>query len=285
MAGVLKSLFLIAKLKPRVVFAKGGYVSLPVGIAAWLSRVPLVIHESDFSPGLANRILARCANRVCLSFSASRSFFRGSTAAKAICVGPLLRTGILSGNPAAAWRFLAWKPQGKPILLVMGGSSGAADLNRIIHAILHDLCRFFRVVHLTGEGKNGEKTSNASYRSFSYLNSELSDIYSITDFVCSRAGAGAVAEIGALNLPAILVPLPCAASRGDQWENARAVAAAGGAVLFDQERESPADLLAKLTSLAQNPATVASLRKGLKKYVASHGSGLDSLVAIISAYL
>lgn len=284
-AGIVKSLFLIAKLKPRVVFAKGGYVSLPVGVAAWIGRVPLVIHESDFSPGLANRILARCADRVCLSFPESRRFFNGSTASKTVCVGPLLRTGILNGNAENGWRFLDWSPQGKPLLLVMGGSSGAADLNRIVQEILPDLQRFFRVVHLTGEGKQGENKDDSHYRSFPYLNAELADIYAITDFVCSRAGAGAVAEICALNLPAVFVPLPRAASRGDQWENAHLLKAAGGALVFDQDEESPADLLRKLTALVQEPHLAAALRRGMKKYVRRHGSGIDAVVEIISGYL
>ncbi|MDX2824898.1 UDP-N-acetylglucosamine--N-acetylmuramyl-(pentapeptide) pyrophosphoryl-undecaprenol N-acetylglucosamine transferase [Streptomyces ipomoeae] len=209
--------------RPDVVFSKGGYVTVPVGIAAWLCRVPVVIHESDHSLGLANRILARMAARVCLSEPA-RSKPPRWLARKTVVTGLPLRHDLGEGNPDRLRSQLGIKP-GAEVLLIFCGSSGSARINDAVRSQLDNLCGRFAVIHVCGKGNlDPSLDGTAGYWQFEYLHQEMTDALWLADLVIGRAGATTLAELEALGKRAVLIPLPASVSRGDQLVNAEAYA-------------------------------------------------------------
>ncbi|MDQ0595753.1 UDP-N-acetylglucosamine--N-acetylmuramyl-(pentapeptide) pyrophosphoryl-undecaprenol N-acetylglucosamine transferase [Streptomyces canus] len=209
--------------RPDVVFSKGGYVTVPVGIAAWLCRIPVVIHESDHSLGLANRILARTAARVCLSEPA-RSQTPRWLARKTVVTGLPLRGDLAQGNPDRLRRQLGIKP-GAEVLLIFCGSSGSARVNDAVRSQLDQLRSRFAVIHVCGKGNlDPSLGGTAGYWQFEYLHADMTDALWLADLVIGRAGATTLAELEALGKRAVLVPLPASVSRGDQLVNAEAYA-------------------------------------------------------------
>ncbi|WP_086796929.1 UDP-N-acetylglucosamine--N-acetylmuramyl-(pentapeptide) pyrophosphoryl-undecaprenol N-acetylglucosamine transferase [Streptomyces caniscabiei] len=212
----------IRRERPDVVFSKGGYVTVPVGVAARLRRVPLVIHESDHSLGLANTILARMASRVCLSVppsSAPRWLHR-----KTVVTGLPLRHDLADGNPERLRQQLGLKPH-MPVLLIFCGSQGSTRINDALRRQLDQLCARFSVVHVCGTGNLDPALARVeNYRQLEYLHEEMTDALWLADLVIGRAGATTLAEIEALAKPAVLIPLPAFVSRGDQLDNAHAYA-------------------------------------------------------------
>ncbi|UIX34287.1 UDP-N-acetylglucosamine--N-acetylmuramyl-(pentapeptide) pyrophosphoryl-undecaprenol N-acetylglucosamine transferase [Streptomyces sp. GQFP] len=209
--------------RPDVVFSKGGYVTVPVGIAAWLRRVPVVIHESDHSLGLANRILARMATRVCLSEPAGQTTPRW-LARKTVVTGLPLRHDLAEGNPDRL-RSRLGIAAGAEVLLVFGGSSGSDRINDAVRSQLDKLRSRFAVIHLCGQGKRDPSLDNASgYWQFEYLHEEMPDALWLADLVIGRAGATTLAELETLGTRAVLIPLPASVSRGDQLVNVEAYA-------------------------------------------------------------
>lgn len=251
--GFFEALKILRKLKPDLVFAKGGYVSVPVVFAAWILRIPVWLHESDVSPGLANRICSRFVKRIFLSFEESEKYFEGLAAARLV-IGNPIRREILNGSPAKGYKLTGFSPR-KPVLLIVGGSTGAQSLNKLVFKILPKLLRKVQVIHITG--KNISTTYNlqptTSYKSFPFLHAELAHIYAITDLAVSRAGSGGIFELLALHKPMILIPLPRAASRGDQIENARVFAKHGWAQMLEQDGLTPEKLLRAIIHFLENP--------------------------------
>ncbi|MEU0030786.1 UDP-N-acetylglucosamine--N-acetylmuramyl-(pentapeptide) pyrophosphoryl-undecaprenol N-acetylglucosamine transferase [Streptomyces sp. NPDC006335] len=212
----------IRRERPDVVFSKGGYVTVPVGVAARLCRVPLVIHESDHSLGLANTILARMATRVCLSVPPSSAPRRLNR--KTVVTGLPLRHDLADGNPERLRRHLGLKPH-MPVLLIFCGSQGSTRINDALRRQLHQLCPRFSVVHVCGTGNLDPALADVeNYRQLEYLHEEMTDALWLADLVIGRAGATTLAEIEALAKPAVLIPLPASVSRGDQLDNAHAYA-------------------------------------------------------------
>jgi len=209
--------------RPDAVFAKGGYVTVPVGIAAWLCRVPVIIHESDHSLGLANRILARMATRVCLSEPA-RSKPPRWLARKTVVTGLPLRHDLGEGNPDRLRSQLGIKPDAE-VLLIFCGSSGSARINDAVRSQLDNLCRRYAVVHVCGKG-NLEPSLDGTpgYWQYEYLHQEMTDALWLANLIIGRAGATTLAELEALGKRAVLIPLPASVSRGDQLVNAEAYA-------------------------------------------------------------
>ncbi|MEU1449338.1 UDP-N-acetylglucosamine--N-acetylmuramyl-(pentapeptide) pyrophosphoryl-undecaprenol N-acetylglucosamine transferase [Streptomyces mirabilis] len=208
--------------RPDVVFSKGGYVTVPVGIAAWLCRVPLVIHESDHSLGLANTILARLATRVCLTVPASAATPRWLSR-KTVVTGLPLRHDLADGNPERLRRRWGLKPV--PVLLIFCGSQGSTRINNAVRSQLNEFCARFSVVHVCGKGNLDPSLDGIeNYRQREYLHAEMTDALWLADLVIGRAGATTLAEIEALGTPAVLIPLPGSVSRGDQVDNAHAYA-------------------------------------------------------------
>lgn len=231
--GIFQALLLVFRIKPDVVFSKGGYVAFPVVVAAWLLRKPVVSHESDLTAGLANRLALPFTHTLCVNFPASQIRAR-----RVVITGTPIRESLLNGD-ADRGRALLRIDHHLPVLLVVGGSLGAEYMNTIIREALTDLCTGFRVIHVCGTGKLSTQHEHVeSYFQFEYIDEQWGDILALADLVISRAGANSLYELLALRKPNLLVPLPLTASRGDQLENAEMAKNEGWSeVLFEEDLE------------------------------------------------
>jgi UDP-N-acetylglucosamine--N-acetylmuramyl-(pentapeptide) pyrophosphoryl-undecaprenol N-acetylglucosamine transferase len=256
--GLAAAFFILGRVKPALVFSKGGYVSVPVAAAACLRGIPVLTHESDLVPGLATRINARFADRILLSFADSRSAFRPREQAKTLHTGNPIRGDLLQGNPAEG-RKLVGCPPGRFLLLVLGGSLGSAFLNRLVLAALPQLTEDCFVVHQMGEA-NYRALKKANYFGAPFFTRELPHLLAAADLVVCRAGANTVWELAALGKPSLLIPLPRSASRGDQIENARYFARAGAAVMLEEHEADPAGLIEILLHLRQNESKLYGMQ-------------------------
>lgn len=231
---------LIKKLKPDVIFSKGGFVSVPVVTASKRRRVPCIIHESDITPGLANKISIPFADKVCVNFPETLNHIPEG---KAVLTGTPIRKELYSGNKIQGLDFCGFSLN-KPVILVMGGSSGAQAINVQIRATLPELLEKFQVIHLCGNGNIDNEYKNLpGYVQFEYINEELSNLFAAADIVVSRAGANAICELLALRKPTVLIPLPLGASRGDQILNAQSFERQGFSFLLKEEDLNSSSLL------------------------------------------
>lgn len=238
----------LRELQPSVVFCKGGFVSVPVAYAAHSLRIPIILHESDYSPGLANRLCAPKADKICLSFDANTDQYGG----RAVVTGSPVRRELLRGDRQKGLAFCGLGGLA-PVLLIMGGSQGAASLNAAVDACLDSILKDFSVIHLRGKGNLNETLQcKKNYAQFEYVSREMPDLFAAADIALSRAGANALFEFLALKKPSLLVPLPLSASRGDQLLNARFFEQNGYAVMLEQERAADGVLVAALQHLYQN---------------------------------
>lgn len=208
----------LGRLKPDVVFSKGGFVAVPVVIAAWLRRIPVLIHESDAIPGLTTKISARFAWEIFTAYENAKHEL-GHFAKKTEVLGNPIRDSIFKGSKTAAKKLTKFSGK-RPVLLVMGGSTGAKQINDLIAHNLDELTKTYDIIHLTGEGK-GRKKKSKHYFAMPYANKEIPDLYALSDLALSRAGANSLAEFEALQLPTLLYPLGMHSSRGDQLANAQ----------------------------------------------------------------
>lgn len=251
-AGAFQAFFLLGRLKPDLVFSKGGFVAVPVVYAAALRRVPVILHESDITPGLANRLCLPFCRKVCVSFPETLDHFKGAARRKATFTGSPIRTALLAGDRARGLALLGFSPE-KPVLLVMGGSLGAKALNEALRAALDRLLGTFQVVHLCGKGwKDTRLEDRSGYRQLEFATAELPDIFAAADLAVSRAGANSLFELIALRKPMLLVPLPGKASRGDQILNAESLQKRGLARVLLQEDMTPETLAAGVEALARD---------------------------------
>lgn len=255
--GISQAKKLIAELKPDVVFSKGGFVSVPVVMAA-KGKCPVVCHESDYTPGLANKIAARYADTVCVTFEDTIGLSKPGIAKKMVHTGTPIRPELYKGDRRKGLAETGFSGK-KPVLMVMGGSLGAAAVNEGVRAALPELSKRFDVVHLCGRGKVDESAACEGYRQFEYVGPELPDMMAATDVVISRAGANAVFEFIALGIPALLVPLPLEASRGDQILNADYVTKKGYAQKLDQADITPERLVREVDELYGRRESMAKL--------------------------
>ncbi len=240
--GILQALWLIVKLKPRVVFSKGGFVALPVVIAAWVLRVPVIIHEADLTIGLANRLSFPFASKICVTFPETACAIKGS---KVIVSGLPIRQSFFQGDPERGRKLCGFNHD-KKIMVIFGGSLGADKINRVVREILPVILERFQVAHVCGKGMVDYEINLNGYQQFEYLGEEFSHLLAAADLVITRAGANAIYELMVLGKPSILLPLGRGASRGDQIINAKYCLAKGfSQVIF--EYELTADfLLAKI---------------------------------------
>ena len=216
--GLFQSFFLLLRLKPAVLFSKGGFVSVPPVLAAWMLRIPVVTHESDIIPGLATRIICRFASAVCVSFERTVDHFSGR---QAVFTGNPVRDFIKRGSKRAGDELLH-NDDGLPVVFVVGGSSGAASVNAVVWRMKERCTLPFLLVHQCGEENvRGDLPKESRYRQYGFIGAEIGDIMAASDLVVSRAGGGALYELGLLKKPSILIPLPRSASRGEQIANAR----------------------------------------------------------------
>lgn len=240
---------LLKQLKPDVIFSKGGFVTVPVVIAAKRCKIPAIIHESDMTPGLANKLCIPSAARVCCNFPET---VKSLPENKAVLTGTPIRQELLTGDKEAARQFCGFH-SGKPVLMVIGGSLGAASVNENIRKILPDLLKEFQVIHLCGKGKVDESlTGTEGYVQYEYIKKELPDLFALADVVISRAGANAICEINALRKPNLLIPLSAKASRGDQILNARSFERQGYSMVLEEEEITEKTLLDSILQLYAN---------------------------------
>ena len=230
-AGAFQSAHLMGRLHPNVVFSKGGFVAVPVGFGAWVHRVPILCHESDLTPGLANRLCKPFATRMVTTFPECAR----ALGSKAEVVGTPLRPDLFSGVRERGLELTGFDGS-RPILLMMGGSSGAQSVNKALREALPGLTEVFDVVHLCGRGNLDESLEGRKgYRQIEFLDAELPDVLACADLVLSRAGSNALMEFQALDKPMLLVPYPKGASRGDQILNAQSMEKRGLCKVLLQE--------------------------------------------------
>ena len=243
---------LVRQLKPDVIFSKGGFVSVPVVMAGKRNKVPVIIHESDMTPGLANKLAFPSATKVCCNFVET---LKQLPEGKAVLTGSPIRQELLSGNKIAALDFCGFTA-GKPVILVIGGSLGSVAVNNAVRGALPELLKIFQVIHLCGKGKLDQSlVGTEGYVQFEYIKDELCDIFALADIVISRAGANAICELLALCKPNLLIPLSKNASRGDQILNARSFERQGFSMVLEEEETTKDSLLEAVHKLYDNRAT------------------------------
>ena len=237
---------IIKTLKPDVIFSKGGFVSVPVVVAGKQCHVPTIIHESDMTPGLANKLAIPSASKVCCNFPETLDHLPKE---KAVLTGSPIRQELLSGSRQAALEFCGLTSD-KPVILIVGGSLGSVIVNNAIREVLPELLKDFQVIHLCGKGKVDESLKDLKgYVQFEYIKNELKDLFALSDIVISRAGANAICEIMALHKPNLLIPLSVKASRGDQILNARSFERQGFSVVLEEEEMNHDSLLFAIQKL------------------------------------
>ncbi len=273
--GAVQAFALLGRLKPDAVFSKGGFVAVPVVYAAFLRRIPVVLHESDLTPGLANRLCLRFCRRVCASFPETLEHLpRG----KAVLTGTPVREELLKGDREAGLNFLGFTSR-KTVLLIMGGSQGAATLNRCVRDILPSLETRYQIIHLCGPGRVDPTLENLKgYRQFEFVGKDLADILAAADQVVSRAGANSLFELLALRKPSLLIPLPRATSRGDQILNARSFERWGFAKVLLQEDLDEESLMKGLETLERDAET---LRRAMD--ASERTDAVENVLAVIAS--
>lgn len=231
-AGVFQALSIIRKLKPEFIFSKGGFVSVPVVLAGKLTKTPVVIHESDVTPGLANKLALPFSNHIFTVFEKTLNYV---AAEKATCSGAVIRPELLTGVKEKGLELVGFDGS-KPVVIIMGGSQGSAHLNTALREDLGELLTHFDIIHLVGKGNVDSSLKNlATYKQFDYVTDELPDLLAASDLAVSRAGSNAIFELLALKKPMLLIPLSAAQSRGDQLLNAAHFESLGVAKVLHEE--------------------------------------------------
>jgi len=264
---------LVKILNPDVIFSKGGFVSVPVVLAGKSRHVPTIIHESDMTPGLANKLSIPSATKVCCNFPETLAHLPEG---KAILTGSPIRQELLSGDKYKAKEFLKFTSD-KPVIMVVGGSLGSVAVNEAVRGVLPELLETFQVIHLCGKGKIDESLKNLDgYAQFEYVKEELKDLFALTDIVISRAGANAICELLALHKPNLLIPLSVNASRGDQILNARSFERQGYSIVLEEEALTKEDLLNSIMTLYKNRNTYIDAMKNSPQQ-----NSIDTIIDLI----
>ena len=270
--GYFQARRLMRRIKPDIIFSKGGFVSVPVVLAAGHKHIPVIIHESDMTPGLANKICMRTAKKICCNFPETVKLL---PADKAVLTGTPIRRELLNGSRDAGFAFTGLSDD-KPILLMMGGSTGSRAVNAGLRSALPQLLKEFHVIHLCGKGNLDSTLAQPGYIQYEYISDELKDLFAISDIVLSRAGANAICELLALKKPNILVPLPAAVSRGDQILNANSFKKQGFSYVLEEEKLNADTLMAAVHEVYNN-------RDSYKKAMdtSNQSNGVDIVIKLI----
>ncbi|MDA3844985.1 MAG: undecaprenyldiphospho-muramoylpentapeptide beta-N-acetylglucosaminyltransferase [Vallitaleaceae bacterium] len=275
--GFFQAIHILGRFKPNIIFSKGGFVSVPVVYAAKLRRIPVIIHESDITPGLANKLCIPMATKVCTTFPDTVRYLPRD---KAVYTGSPIRESILSGSKEKGYAYRGLNNE-KPIVLIMGGSLGAVAINKSIRESLDSLLAKYQIIHICGAGHIDETLiGRTGYAQYEYIKAQLADIFSITDLMISRAGANALSEILALHIPHILIPLPAASSRGDQILNAESFKTQGFSYVLASEDVNSASILNAIELVQTNRETYISKMKA-----SGSKNGVDMIVGLIGAYI
>lgn len=247
-AGYFQSLRILRKEKPSLVFSKGGFVSVPVVAAARTLKIPVLAHESDLTPGLANRLALRFVDHLLVTFPDTVSKVKG----KGILVGSPIRDELFQGNRQVALELCGFNDE-KPVLLFMGGSIGSVKINETVWSVLDSLLANYQVIHLCGKNNmNSELKEIKGYKQFEYVGEEMKDLLTAADFIVARAGSNSIFEFLALKKPHLLIPLSAASSRGDQIENAASFQKEGYSLVLKEEDLTGDTLLINLKTLKEN---------------------------------
>lgn len=270
--GCFEARKLIRTIKPDVVFSKGGFVSVPVVLAAHREHIPVIIHESDMTPGLANKLAIKKATKVCHNFPETAKYL----GEKAVHTGSPIRAELFTGNKITALDMCGFTAN-KPVIMVTGGSLGAEKVNKLVRAALPELLKDFQVAHLCGKGKVDESLNGTEgYAQFEYISEEMKDFFAMADIIISRAGANSICEISALNKPNILIPLSANASRGDQILNANSYKKQGFSEVLDEDVATKDDLISTVHKVFDNKDTyIEAMSKS------SGTGGVEKIVGLI----
>ncbi len=272
MLGFLQSFVLLLKINPDVVFSKGGFVSCPVVWAAWLLRKPVVIHESDMTPGLANKLSLPFAKKICFSFRETEKHLAQS---KRVLTGIPIRKELFRGDVSEGRRLCGFTDN-KPVVMIIGGSQGSQVVNTAIRESLSILLDEFNVCHLCGRGNLGD--DRAGYKQFEYVNEELPHLFVMADVVVSRSGATTLFELLALRKPSLLIPLASNASRGDQILNAESFEKQGYSKVLHQDDLSSEALISALSATFNDRSKMIDAMNG-----SNITDGIDAVVSVIKS--
>ena len=268
--GIAEAKKLIKKLKPDLVFSKGGFVAVPVVLGAKSNKVPVIIHESDITPGLANKIAMPSARVVCSTFPETLQYVPKG---KGVHTGTPIRKELFEGDRnkgLAACKFTGEKP----VLLMMGGSLGAVKLNNCLREILPELTKTFDVIHLCGKGNlDAHLRNQEGYMQFEYVSDGLNDLLAAADLIVSRAGSNSISEFLALKKPHLLIPLSARASRGDQILNAASFEKQGFARVLDEDEMTAESMKKEIFALYENKEKYVSAMK--------HAAAADGVEAVM----
>ncbi|RPF50115.1 undecaprenyldiphospho-muramoylpentapeptide beta-N-acetylglucosaminyltransferase [Aquisalibacillus elongatus] len=248
--GVFQAKKILKQLNPSIVFSKGGFVSVPVVMASKMAGVPSIIHESDYTPGLANKIALRFSEKILTTFPETSEYLPDE---KVHYIGAIIREELFQGDQENAYELTGFNSH-KPTILVMGGSGGAQKVNDMVRLSLPVLLKDFQVVHLCGKGKVEASKQQDGYVQYEYVTDELKDLLAMSDVVISRAGANAIFEFLALRIPMLLIPLSKQQSRGDQILNAKSFKNQGFAEVIEEEVLTREQLIQKVSDLYENRA-------------------------------
>ena len=272
--GVSEATKLLKKLKPDLVFSKGGFVAVPVVLGAKKNKIPVIIHESDITPGLANKIAMPFAKTVCTTFPETLKYVPKE---KGIHTGTPIRAELFTGDRQKGLEACGFDGT-KPVLLQMGGSLGAVKLNDALRESLPSLLKDFDIIHLCGKGHKEESLEGTKgYRQFEYVTDGLADLFAATDVIIARAGSNSISEFLALKKPHLLIPLS-AGSRGDQILNARSFERQGFSTVMEEEEITNEKLLDTIHELYQNRDRYISAMKN-----SNQQDSIDTIIDLIES--
>jgi UDP-N-acetylglucosamine--N-acetylmuramyl-(pentapeptide) pyrophosphoryl-undecaprenol N-acetylglucosamine transferase len=271
--GIAEALVILSKEKPDVIFSKGGFVAVPVVIAASIKNIPVVAHESDMTPGLANKLSAPFCNKLCVTFRESLNYVKGN---KGVLTGSPIRKEILQGDKNKGKKICNFSDD-KEILFIMGGSLGSKIINDEIRKNLDMLLKEFNVIHICGKGNIEETLKDKSgYKQFEYVSEELADLMKAADYIISRAGANSIFEFLALKKPTLLIPLSKKASRGDQILNSKSFKKEGYSLMLEEEEITDGVLCNKILELKdKKEELISNMTKSQVK------NGVETIVEVI----
>ena len=247
--GFVEAHRIIKKIKPNLIFSKGGFVTVPVVVAGGARKIPVIIHESDMTPGLANKLAFPSARKICCNFPETLTLLPKN---KGILTGSPVREELFKGDKKIALQMCNFVDD-KPVLLILGGSLGSVAINRNLRKLLPELLEKHQIIHLCGKNKiDPSLTGLQGYAQFEYLQEEYKDVIALADLVISRAGANAICELLALHKPNLLIPLSLKASRGDQILNAKSFEKQGFSMVLEEENLTKESLLESIEALYNN---------------------------------
>ncbi|WP_411170300.1 undecaprenyldiphospho-muramoylpentapeptide beta-N-acetylglucosaminyltransferase [Clostridium sp. MB05] len=275
MKGVVEANKILKKEKPNIIFSKGGFVAVPVVIAASMRKIPVVSHESDLTPGLANKLSSPFCSKLCVTFRESLNYVKDG---KGVLTGTPIRKEILNGSSIRGKEICGFKDN-KEILLIVGGSLGAKSINDEVRKNINKLLETFNIIHICGKGNLAEELNNIKgYIQYEYVKDELPHLLKSADYVISRAGANVIFELLALKKPTLLIPLSKKISRGDQILNAKSFEKEGYSVVLDEDEmmENQEMLLSKIEELKNKKDTII---KNMKN--SGITNGVDAIFRVI----